>query len=68
MYPHEYFRLIAQHMRLHEHLAEKCQRGSQEREQHEDLAQQYRDELLGNNRRRAPRPAVKVENPTEEKK
>lgn len=48
---HEYFHLLAQHMRLHEHLAEKCERGSKERREHEEFAQQYRDELLGNNPR-----------------
>ena len=42
--------LLAQHMRYHEHLAELLPRGSRERYNHSDLAQQYRDEILGNAR------------------
>lgn len=41
-------RLMAQHMRYHEHLATLSPRGSITRMVHEEAAQQYRDQILGN--------------------
>lgn len=39
---------LADNMRFHEYLAEQCLRGSVERQHHEQLAQQFRDELWSN--------------------
>lgn len=39
--------LLAQHMRYHEHAATLLPRG-RERDNHNELAAQYRDQILGN--------------------